>query len=61
VTEIDAGNYANWTDLGVVLTSLGRFDEAGKCLETALLLRPGFAPALENLDRLKNAAEDLVY
>jgi MoaA/NifB/PqqE/SkfB family radical SAM enzyme len=60
VTEIDAGNYANWTDLGVVLTSLGRFDEAGKCLETALLLRPGFAPALENLDRLKNAVHDIV-
>jgi len=60
VTEIDAGNYANWADLGVVLTSLGRFDEAGKCLENALLLRPGFAPALENLQRLKNAVHDVV-
>ncbi len=46
--EIDRGNTAAWTNLGVALRALGRFDAAAECYQHAFKLDPNSTTALGN-------------
>ncbi len=45
-----------WNGLGGALAQTGRFDEAAQMLQEALRLRPDFAPAIANLERVRRAS-----
>jgi tetratricopeptide (TPR) repeat protein len=46
VLEQDRSYVNTWHNLGVLLASLGRFDEARSCFDEALRLRPGYRDTL---------------
>ncbi len=54
VIELLPGHYPSWGNLGACFLLLGRFEEARRCLDHALVLEPGYATARSNralLDR----------
>ena len=53
VLKLVPSHYAAWGNLAVAYLGLGRHDDAERCLEKALELRPDYEPARHNLHALR--------
>jgi Tfp pilus assembly protein PilF len=49
VLKLVPSHYQSWSNLGVVLMSLKKREEAERCLKRALSLRPDYEVARKNL------------
>jgi tetratricopeptide (TPR) repeat protein len=56
VLQLVPRHYPSWANLGAALIALGRGGEAVGCLERALEIEPGYAPARKNLKALDDRA-----
>jgi len=53
VLTLVPAHYPTWGNLGAAYLELGRRDQAARCLERALELRPDYAPARRALQTLR--------
>ena len=55
--RLDPSNPRDLTNLGVIMNQLGRREEAAGMFQRALIARPGYGPAANNLDNLEHGGQ----